>query len=142
MKAEIKSNYSLAKLLIPTIFDNKHTAFVNVKIDKINYIALIDTGSSNTFISKNIIEKHKLDNLIDYDEKASVKTLDNKIDTLGRIWFMTINLDTEDTMLSPIILNDDKYTIILGYDFLVINKIDIIITNNILRIKNKEIKLF
>lgn len=142
MKAEIKSNYSLAKFLIPSIFDIKHTAFVNIKIDKTNYIALIDTGSSNTFISKNIIEKHKLNNLIDYDEKTSIKTLNNKIDTLGRIWFMTFNLDKEETMLSPIILDDTKFTIILGYDFLVINKIDIIITNNILKINNKEIKLF
>ena len=142
MKSHIKSNYMLAKFLMPDIFEQKHTAYVNIKIESNNYIALIDTGSSNTFISKNIIEKHNLNNIIDYEEKSTINTLSNNINTLGRIWFMTLNLDYEETLLSPIILNDDKYTIILGYDFLITNKIDILLTKNILKIKNNEIKLF
>ena len=142
MKSPIKSNLMLAKMLIPDLCEQKHTAYVNIKIESNNYIALIDTGSSNTFISKNIIEKHNLSNIIDDKEKSTIKTLSNNINTLGRIWFMTLKLDYEETLLSPIILNDNKYTIILGYDYLIINKIDIILTKNILKIKNNEIKLF
>ena len=142
MKSTIKSNLMLAKMLIPDLCEQKHTAYVNIKIESNNYIALIDTGSSNTFISKNIIEKHNLSNIIDDKEKSTIKTLSNNINTLGRIWFMTLKLDYEETLLSPIILNDNKYTIILGYDYLIINKIDIILTKNILKIKNNEIKLF
>lgn len=139
----IKNNYELAVKNIPEIFCNNYKLFIDVFINSSKYIALIDSGSTNTLMTSNIINNEQLDYLVDMNFNNNINTLNCEIDTIGRIWYLNIQLNNKnyniDAIISPLIVNYLPYDIILGLDFLMINNIDILLTKNSLRINNLDI---
>jgi hypothetical protein len=148
MEANIDDNYNFALLNIPEIFNLQKNITIPIYINNNNYIALIDTASSNTLISYNLICNEKLDYLIDSNFNGMLNTLANKkskLNCCGRIWCTTINIEKNELYMSPIIINSnnlnliESFPIILGLDFLLFNKIDIIFSENNLKIKDNKI---
>jgi len=140
----IQKNYNLALLNFPEIFYKNYKLFIEISFNSDNsskYLALIDTGSTNTLISYNIVENEKLIDLIDFNYNEEIKSINNINKCKGRIWYLEFK--NNDTILksSPIIINNSSYDIILGLDFLSINNLDILLSKKILIKKDKIIKI-
>lgn len=139
-----QENYNLAILKFPQIFYKNFKLFIEISFDSdysSRYLALVDTGSTNTFISYNIIKKEKLTDLIDSEYNEEINSVNNKNNSYGRIWYLQIKNNNNLLDCSPIIIDNPSYDIILGLDFLSINEMDIILSKKILKNKNIKIKI-
>jgi hypothetical protein len=137
-------NYNVAINKIPEIFFLKDNISVNININCNKYNALIDTGSTNTIFFSDIITNENLDNIVDYNFNENIKFLNNNLNIIGRIWYLNLKINNIITDSSPIITNNNNnipFDVILGLDFLMINKIDILLSENSLKINNQKIKL-
>ena len=140
----IQQNYDLALLKFPEIFYKNYKLYIEICFNSeksSRYLALIDTGSTNTLISYNLIKKENLVDLIDFNYNEEINSINNTNKCMGRIWYLELNNNKQILKLSPIIINNPSYDIILGLDFLLINKLNIILSNRLLINKNFKIKI-
>jgi DNA damage-inducible protein 1 len=112
------------KLLYNDIISSKYKYIdninINVKINGINLNAIIDTGSSNTVMSNESIDKSYLDFLVDKNVNNTIYGINCINKLIGRVWFTQIEIN--DYIFNASVCVVDKLPlnidIIIGCDFL------------------------
>lgn len=122
-KKIVKKNWSDAYDLIPEIFVRQHQLTILVKINDLEIPALIDTGAVSTVMTKRLVDKCNLNNLVDDEMEENLIGI-SSVNSLGKIWYYTFNIDKFVIETSLIILNDEsidpifEHHIIIGLDIL------------------------
>jgi len=88
----IKQNILMADEIIPEMSIPSNLIYIGGKINGINTNIMIDTGATNCVIFKSVVEKCGLDYLIDSSSSFMVQGAHGMKSTLGKIWFLDIDL--------------------------------------------------
>ena len=105
---------------------------LDIKINNNIYKALIDTGASKSLLSINVINNENYNNLLDYNENGSIEMINSSINIIAKILNLKILIGNIKTYISPYIIDNLPFNIILGRDFLIKN-------NTIINFKNSNI---
>jgi hypothetical protein len=111
----IKQNILMANEIIPEMSIPSDLIYLKGKLNGINTRIMIDTGASVCVVFKSVIDKCKLNYLIDTSTSVMIQGAHGMKPTLGTIWFVEIELEIiKDKFVAiPISLDviDDSETI-------------------------------
>jgi hypothetical protein len=114
-----QASYEMALNTIPEMLIPINMIILNGEINDIPIKILLDTGASSSIIFNSAIEKLKLADLIDTEEKVELQGIGNET-SLGRLWYVELKLDSNIYPISLIVSNSNinNFDMILGINFL------------------------
>ena len=148
----IQKSKILAYKIIPKMLLSNNLIYVNGTINGVKTKIIIDTGATSCIISKSFIDKCNLNYLVDDKSTAIIQDTSSINSTIGAIWFLEINLNTNNNNILKIpinaeIINDSKvlsesFELILGINFLKNYKVTINFSSMFLIFSKKNKILF
>ena len=130
--------YDLATSHIPEMLFHSSLIILNGKINSNNIRILLDTGASSCVIFNKTINKLNLSEYIDDRDKIMIRGIGEE-KSVGRLWYIELELDNYILPISATILNSDikDFDMILGINFLQTYSANIDFATKTLKLNNE-----
>lgn len=104
-KRIIEQNMIKADKLIPSMSFPSNLIYINGKINDINTRIMIDTGASNSYIFKSLVDKCNLTNQIDPNNYSLITCAYGCKKSLGTLWFINMFMVSANNKFTNIRVN-------------------------------------
>lgn len=139
MNELIQTNIDLCYELIPNFLIPVNLIIIDVYISNKKFKALIDTGASSSILFKKTVDKCNLNYIVDIQHNDNMITANGTVESKGYIWYIDININNFSIPCTFNIMDtidNSKFDMILGLNFLVAHNINIDFRNKVLIFNN------